>query len=113
MRILTFCFLFIVFNLCAQTDSAANKNNRFKDRFQSLQLTPEQEEKIKSAYLNRREFLEKRKEENRIFHESVEKKTQEDIQKILTPEQMEEYKKIREEERPGKKTLHRRYKVVK
>jgi Spy/CpxP family protein refolding chaperone len=112
MRILAFSFLFFTYGLFAQVDSSGQKQSRIKERFKSLQLTTEQEEKIKAIYLNKRELLKKRKEENRLFYQNLEKKTQEDISQILTPEQLAEYNKIKEERKQTRKNqrVKRRFK---
>lgn len=69
------------------------KEHRNKS-MQSLQLTEEQKAKMKVIRENRKEAVKKRKEENKEFHKNLNKKTQDEIKQILSPEQRVKFDSI-------------------
>jgi len=75
-----------------------------KERYKSLNLTTEQEQKLRSIHQNRRDIIVKRRVENKVFRESLQKKAQEDEQQVLTPEHQAEYDKLKWRAKENRKT---------
>lgn len=93
-----FLFSFIISS--AQSDSVntiSEGKGRHKYARNRLKLTPEQEAKLKEIHHNRKIEVERRKEENRLFSENMQKRTENEVSQVLTPEQQAEYNKMREE----------------
>lgn len=95
--------------LSAQSDSgrmhskAEAHRNKMKQR---LNLTPEQEAKMKAIHADRKAAIEKRHEENKLFRENLKNRTEAQIDEVLTPEQQAEREKIKEEHKQKMKEKH-------
>lgn len=105
-RLLLVLVLFFVGNLAAQSsDSFLHKRERFRQYFKSLNLTAEQETKLKEIYRIRKETFKKRAEENKVFRENVKKKTEAEIKLILSPDQQQKYESLLQERKKSRKRL--------
>lgn len=96
-KIAIFLMLSILTNSVINSQSDENhgsiKEHRNKS-MQSLHLTEEQKAKMKVIQENRKEAVKKRKEENKEFHKNLNKKTQDEIKQILSPEQRVKFDSI-------------------
>jgi hypothetical protein len=84
MRRITFVLLFLAGNLTAQSDSSFTKKERYRESINRINLTPEQESKLKSAYQNRTQTIQKRREENLLYSDSIERKLTGNIKSYKT-----------------------------
>ncbi|MCE2963690.1 MAG: hypothetical protein ACK5UE_03930 [Chitinophagales bacterium] len=85
MRSITLVFLVLAGNLTAQSALSISKKERHSESIKIINLNPEQEAKLRSAYQNRTQTIQKRREENLLYSDSIERKLQEDLQVILIP----------------------------
>lgn len=107
MKVLQFLLLFICVGAVAQAqtppDSSKGRMNR-RDIYQELNLTKDQQEKVKVIMDKQREEMETlrngslSREEQRSKMMDIRKKYNEQIDVLLTPEQKEKLAKLRKEQ---------------
>lgn len=87
-------------NLNAQSDDTlkhkrGHKMEHKRSAMKSLDLTEEQKIKMKAIHEKRKEAVKQRKEENKQFHQNLNKQSQAEISQVLNPVQKLKYDSIR------------------
>jgi ABC-type transport system involved in cytochrome bd biosynthesis fused ATPase/permease subunit len=85
MRSITLVFLVLAGNLTAQSTSSISKKERYSESINRINLNPEQEAKLRSTYQNSTQTIQKMREVNLQYSDSIERKLQEELQVILIP----------------------------
>ena len=85
------------------SSSASMRGGRFERVFNQLDLTPDQQQKVKAIFEDtRRQLTDIRQESEPRFRE-VRRQTDERLQAVLTPAQWEQFQKITSESRGRRK----------
>lgn len=79
--------------------SGANREARFEKMLDSLQLTQEQRAEVKLIFSDTRTEVQSLRKESEPKFDEIRKRTDERLQKVLTPEQWQRFQQMREEMR--------------
>ncbi len=85
MRSITLVLLVLAGNLTAQSASSISKKERYSESINRINLNPEQEANLRSTYQNSTQTIQKMREVNLQYSDSIERKLQEELQVILIP----------------------------